>query len=67
MSRRHGKDRGLVFKNGLWWVRLYINGREKWYRADSKTQAKTLYGRLKAYVREEIGRASCRERVSLVV
>ena len=52
MSRRHGKDRGLVFKNGLWWVRLYVNGREKWYRADSKTQAKTLYGRLKADVRE---------------
>ena len=52
MSRRHGKDRGIVFKNGLWWVRLYVNGREKWYRADSKTQAKTLYGRLKADVRE---------------
>ena len=52
MSRRHGKDRGLVYKNGLWWVRLYVNGREKWYRADSKTQAKTLYGRLKADLRE---------------
>ncbi len=52
MARRHGKDRGLVIKNGLWWVRLYVNGREKWYRADSKTQAKTLYGRLKADVRE---------------
>ena len=52
MSRKHGKDRGIVFKSGLWWVRLYVNGREKWYRADSKTQAKTLYGRLKADVRE---------------
>jgi len=52
MSRKDGKDRGVVFKDGKWWVRLYINGREKWFRADNKTQAKTLYGRLKADIRE---------------
>jgi integrase len=52
MARKGGKDRGVVSKDGRWWVRLYVNGREKWYRADNKTQAKTLYGRLKAEIRE---------------
>src|SRR5713101_6670506 len=52
MARKSGKDRGVVFKDGAWWVRLYVNGREKWFRADNKTQAKTLYGRLKAEIRE---------------
>src|SRR5713226_7503711 len=52
MARKSGKDRGVVFKDGAWWVRLYVNGREKWYRADNKTQAKALYGRLKAEQRE---------------
>jgi integrase len=52
MARRDGKNRGTVFKNGKWWVRLYPNGREKWYRADTKSQAKALYGRLKAEIRE---------------
>ena len=56
MARSGGKDRGIVEKpkrSGIWWVRLYANGREKWYRADNKTQAKALYGRLKAEIREE--------------
>src|SRR5713226_1164339 len=52
MARQSGKDRGVVFKDGAWWVRLYVNGREKWYRADNKTQAKALYGRLRAEIRE---------------
>lgn len=52
MARPGAKDRGIVFKDGQWWVRLYVNGREKWFRADNKTQAKTLYGRLKADIRE---------------
>ena len=52
MARRNGKDRGVVFKQGGWWVRLYVNGREKWFRADSKSQAKTLYGRLRSEARE---------------
>ena len=30
-----------------------MNGRERWYRADNKTQARALYGRLKAEIREE--------------
>ena len=52
MARKRGTDRGLVFRQGKWWVRLYANGREKWYRCDNKTQARVLYGRLRAEVRE---------------
>ncbi|MDT7042929.1 tyrosine-type recombinase/integrase [Candidatus Nitronereus thalassa] len=52
MARLGGKDRGIVFKDGKWWVRLFINGREKWFRAENKTQAKALYGRLRADIRE---------------
>ena len=52
MARKHARDRGIVQKDGEWWVRLYVAGREKWYRCDSKSQAKTLYGRIKAEVRE---------------
>jgi len=55
MARRDGKDRGIVEKpkgSGKWWVRWFVNGREKWQRADNKTQAKVLYGRLKAEIRE---------------
>ena len=52
MARLGAKDRGIVFKESCWWVRLYVNGREKWYRADNKSQAKALYGRLKADQRE---------------
>jgi hypothetical protein len=47
-----GKDHGIVFKNTRWWVHLYANGREKWYRCDTKSQAKALYGHLKGEQRE---------------
>ena len=56
MARMNGKDRGIVEKptgSGKWWVRLSVNGRERWYRTDNKTQARALYGRLKAEIREE--------------
>jgi integrase len=52
MARKAGIDRGVLFRQGRWWVRVYVNGREKWYSADTKTQAKALYGRIKAEVRE---------------
>ena len=55
MARKGGKDRGIMDLpkgSGQWWVRLFVNGREKRYRADNKTQAKALYGRLKADIRE---------------
>jgi len=53
MARKKGEDRGIVFKEKKWWVRLFINGREKWERCDNKTQATIRYGKLKAEAREE--------------
>jgi integrase len=52
MARKNGRDRGVTYKDGAWWTRLYLHGRERWYRCDNKTQAKALYGRLKAEQRE---------------
>jgi len=55
MARINGKDRGITEKpkgSGKWWVRLFVNGREKWERCDNKSQAKTRYGKLKAEARE---------------
>ena len=52
MARKGNRDRGVTFKNSSWWVRLYVNGQEKWYKADSKSQARALYGRIKAEIRE---------------
>lgn len=52
MARKNGRDRGVTFKDGAWWTRLYLHGRERWYRCDNKTQAKALYGRLKGEQRE---------------
>jgi hypothetical protein len=40
MARKHGKDRGIVFKKSSLWVRLVHNGRERWYKSDSKSQPK---------------------------
>jgi integrase len=56
MARKGGKDRGILEwppRSRQWWARLWVNGRERRYRADNKTQAKALYGRLKADLREE--------------
>ena len=52
MARQGGKDRGVTFKEGVWWVRLYVTGHEKWFRCETKSQARVLYGRLKAEQRE---------------
>ncbi len=56
MARKNGKDRGILEypkDSGQWWVRIYINGREKRFKADNKTQAKALYGKIKADIREK--------------
>ncbi len=56
MARKDGKDRGIVEKpkgSNKWWVRLFVNGRERWFRTDNKTQARALYSRLQADLREE--------------
>jgi len=55
MARKNGIDRGICQRKGRegWWVRLVHNGRERWHKCDTKSQAKALYGRLKADIREE--------------
>jgi integrase len=56
MARKGGKDRGIVEKpkgSGTWWVRLSLDHRERWWRCDSKSQAKALYGKLKGQQREQ--------------
>ena len=54
MARPGGKDRGITQRKGRegWWVRIFHNGRERWHKCDTKSQAKALYGRLKADARE---------------
>ena len=57
MARKSGKDRGILeFPSGsnTWWVRIYIDGKEKRYRCANKSQARALYGRLMADKREKI-------------
>jgi hypothetical protein len=54
MARKGGVDRGITqckVRKG-WWVRLYANGRQRWFKCDTKSQAKALYGRIKAEIRE---------------
>ena len=39
MARANGKDRVIVEKpkdSGKWWVRLFVNGREKYYQAEAQ-------------------------------
>ncbi len=54
MARKGGVDRGITKRTDRdgWWVRLDVNGRSRWFKCDTKSQAKTLYGRLKADARE---------------
>ena len=55
MARKHGKDRGIFERKDRpgWWVQVFVNGRARTYRCDTKSQAKALYGRLKAEIREK--------------
>ena len=54
MARKNGKDRGVSRRKDRqgWWVKPYINGRERAFCCDTKSQANALYGRLKAEQRE---------------
>ena len=52
MALRTSSERGTGVYSKGWWVRLYINGRARSFRCDTKSQAKALYGRLKADLRE---------------
>jgi integrase len=40
--------------SGKWRVRIHVGGLERMYQCDSKSQARALYGRLKADIRENI-------------
>ena len=56
MARKNNKDRGVVEKpagSGKWWVRLFVEGKERRWRCDTRSQAKALYGKLKGQAREE--------------
>ncbi len=50
MARKGGIDRGITRRKGRlgWWVRIYTGGKQQWFRCDTRSQAKALYGRLKA-------------------
>jgi len=55
MARKGGKDKGVLEwppNSGKWYVRIYEKGQEKRYRCDTKSQAKALYGRIRAEIRE---------------
>jgi integrase len=47
------KLRGVVFKRGAWWARLYDRGSEIWRRCQSQAQAHTVYCKLKEEIRTE--------------
>ena len=55
MARKDGKDKGILEwppNSGKWYVRVYEAGRESRFRCDTKSQAKALYGRIRAEIRE---------------
>ncbi len=56
MARKGGQDRGITRRKDRdgWWVRIYANGRQQWFKCDTKSQAKALYGRLRAEIREGV-------------
>lgn len=54
MARKHGRDKGIFQRPNRagWWVQLMVDGRRRTYRASTKTEAKTLYTRLRGEVLE---------------
>lgn len=52
MARKDGKDRGILFRRGSWWVRWFQHGRERWEKCDSKSQARIRHGQHRANIRE---------------
>ena len=54
VNRWHAKVAKIdgCFQRGCRWVPPHANGKEKWFRCDTKSQAKALYGRLKGEQRE---------------
>lgn len=55
MARKDRKDRGLLERpkgSGIWWVRVYIQGKERWYKVGAKSSARSFYEKLKTEERE---------------
>lgn len=52
MAREGGKDRGVLCLKGVWYARFYVDGKEVREKCDNKTQAKAIYGKRKAELRE---------------
>ena len=55
MARKSGNDRGVFQRKDRagWWVQVFVNGRARTFRCDTKSQAKALHGRLRAEIREK--------------
>ena len=52
-SKNTGKKiRGVIYRRGSWWCRWFENGRERWEKCDSKTQAALRHGQHRADIRE---------------
>ncbi len=54
MARKDGKNRGILQRKDRdgWWVRMFLQGRQHVYKCDTISQARALYGKLKADSRE---------------
>ncbi len=55
MARKHGLDRGVFQRKdrpGRWFVQVYVNGRAVTRTCDTKSQAKSVYGKMRAEIRE---------------
>lgn len=55
MARKDGKDRGIFEHpkgSGAWWVLYYAGGKRHREKVGTKTQAKLVYGKRKAEIRE---------------
>ncbi len=55
MARKDRKDRGLVERprgSGIWWVRMYFQGKEKCFKVGAKSAARAFYEKLKTEERE---------------
>ncbi|MBS0183609.1 MAG: tyrosine-type recombinase/integrase [Nitrospira sp.] len=54
MPRKSRNDRGVFQRKDRagWWVQVFVNGRQKTFKADTKSQAIALHGKLRAEIRE---------------
>lgn len=54
MTKRSGRDKGVFQRKDRagWWVQVFVNGRAKTFKCDTKSQAIALHGKLRAEIRE---------------